>query len=88
MAEQVRESGADPGSARRWALRLAGLFAASDNGMDRFARLGSRLLNGPVAFVSLAGDDQELLPGPVGLPDPWAESRALHCRCRLRPAGT
>ncbi|MEJ8646154.1 SpoIIE family protein phosphatase [Streptomyces sp. MS1.HAVA.3] len=53
--------------------------------MDRFARLVSRLLRVPVAFVSLAEEDRQILPGLVGLPEPWAGSRALplsHALCR------
>lgn len=77
MSEQGRGSGADPGSARRRALSLAGLSATSDSGMDRFARLVSRLLRVPMAFVSLFEEDREILPGLFGLPQPWADARAL-----------
>ncbi|WP_369383141.1 SpoIIE family protein phosphatase [Streptomyces sp. cg36] len=77
MPNQGRESRADPGATRRRALRLAGLSAASDTGMDRFARLVSRLLHVPVALVSLIEDDRWILPGQVGLGEPWATSRAL-----------
>ncbi|MFF4391925.1 SpoIIE family protein phosphatase [Streptomyces sp. NPDC001552] len=53
--------------------------------MDRFARLVSRLLRVPVAFVSLVEEDRQILPGLFGLPEPWAGSRALslsHSPCR------
>ncbi|MEU9161376.1 SpoIIE family protein phosphatase [Streptomyces sp. NPDC048424] len=53
--------------------------------MDRFARLVSRLLRVPVAFVSLVEEDRQVLPGLFGLPEPWAGSRALplsHSLCR------
>ncbi|MCX4547073.1 SpoIIE family protein phosphatase [Streptomyces sp. NBC_01565] len=53
--------------------------------MDRSARLVSRLLRVPVAFVSLIGDDRQILPGMIGLPEPWATVRALppsHSLCR------
>ncbi|MFE2145594.1 GAF domain-containing SpoIIE family protein phosphatase [Streptomyces sp. NPDC059456] len=53
--------------------------------MDRFARLVSRLLRVPVAFVSLVEEDRQILPGMYGLPQPWAASRALppsHALCR------
>ncbi|MGW3322346.1 GAF domain-containing protein [Streptomyces virginiae] len=66
-------------------MRLAGLSAASDTGMDRFARLVSRLLRVPVAFVSLVEEKRQILPGLFGLPEPWAGSRALplsHSLCR------
>ncbi|MFF4298725.1 SpoIIE family protein phosphatase [Streptomyces vinaceus] len=45
--------------------------------MDRFARLVSRLLRVPVAFVSLFEEDRQILPGLFGLPQPWADARAL-----------
>ncbi|MFB6825635.1 SpoIIE family protein phosphatase [Streptomyces virginiae] len=73
------------GSAQGRAVRLAGLSAAPDKGMDRFARLVSRLLRVPVAFVSLVEAERQILPGLFGLPEPWAESRALppyHSLCR------
>ncbi|MFJ3725770.1 SpoIIE family protein phosphatase [Streptomyces sp. NPDC090045] len=53
--------------------------------MDRFARLVSRLLRVPVAFVSLVEEERQILPGLFGLPEPWAGSRALplsHSLCR------
>ncbi|WP_279628717.1 GAF domain-containing protein [Streptomyces subrutilus] len=53
--------------------------------MDRFARLVSRLLRVPVAFVSLVEDDRQVLPGMIGLPEPWAGTRELplsHALCR------
>ncbi len=85
MPKQGQESGADPGSAQWRALRPTGLSAASDTGMDRFARLVSRLLRVPVAFVSLVEEERQILPGLFGLPEPWAGSRALplsHSLCR------
>ncbi|MGW2588163.1 GAF domain-containing protein, partial [Streptomyces virginiae] len=53
--------------------------------MDRFARLVSRLLRVPVAFVSLVEEERQILPGLFGLPEPWAGSRTLplsHSLCR------
>ncbi|MFJ4862211.1 GAF domain-containing SpoIIE family protein phosphatase [Streptomyces sp. NPDC088748] len=53
--------------------------------MDRFARLVSRLLRVPVALVSLVEEGRQILPGMIGLPEPWAERRALplsHSLCR------
>ncbi|RPK79557.1 Stage II sporulation protein E (SpoIIE) [Streptomyces sp. ADI97-07] len=57
------------------ALRLAGLTAAPDPGMDRFARLVSRFLHVPVALVSLLETDRQVFPGMVGLAEPWAGRR-------------
>lgn len=57
------------------ALRLAGLSAAADPGMDRFARLVCRLLRVPVSLVSLLETDRQVFPGMVGLAEPWATRR-------------
>ncbi|MFJ8749555.1 GAF domain-containing SpoIIE family protein phosphatase [Streptomyces sp. NPDC102441] len=57
------------------ALRLAGLTAAADPGMDRFARLVSRFLRVPVSLVSLLETDRQVFPGMVGLAEPWAGRR-------------
>ncbi|MEU0127655.1 MULTISPECIES: GAF domain-containing SpoIIE family protein phosphatase [unclassified Streptomyces] len=57
------------------ALRLAGLTAAADPGMDRFARLVTRFLDVPVAMVSLLETDRQVFPGMVGLAEPWATWR-------------
>lgn len=58
------------------ALRLAGLTAAADPGMDRFARLVARLLDVPTALVSILETDRQVFPGMVGLEEPWASMRA------------
>ncbi|MFF4098752.1 SpoIIE family protein phosphatase [Streptomyces sp. NPDC001903] len=87
MLEQGRESEADLISvAQQRALRSVGLTATSDTGMDRFARLVSRVLHVPVAFVSLVEENRQILPGLIGLPEPWAGRRALplsHSLCRF-----
>ncbi|MEU8707702.1 SpoIIE family protein phosphatase [Streptomyces sp. NPDC048565] len=57
------------------ALGLAGLSAAADPGMDRFARLVTRLLRVPVSLVSLLETDRQVFPGMVGLAEPWAGRR-------------
>lgn len=57
------------------ALRLAGLTAAADPGMDRFARLVTRVLGVPVSLVSLLETDRQVFPGMVGLAEPWAARR-------------
>src|ERR1700761_1006541 len=57
------------------ALRLAGLTAAADEAMERFARLVARVLAVPVALVSLVEADRQVFPGMVGLAEPWATTR-------------
>ncbi|MGW1223642.1 GAF domain-containing SpoIIE family protein phosphatase [Streptomyces californicus] len=66
-------------------LRETGLSAASDAGMERFARLAAELVGVPVSLVSLVEPARQVFPGMVGLPGPWAESRQTpltHSLCR------
>ncbi|MFC4034329.1 SpoIIE family protein phosphatase [Streptomyces polygonati] len=64
------------GDARRLgALGDAGLSAEPDAGMERFARLVSKLIDVPVALVSLVETDRQVFPGQIGLSEPWASSR-------------
>lgn len=58
------------------ALARTGLSAEPDAGMDAFARLVCRLLDVPVALVSLLEADRQILPGAAGLAEPWARVRA------------
>jgi serine phosphatase RsbU (regulator of sigma subunit) len=62
-------------AARLAALQKAGLSAAPDAGMERFARLVAGVLAVPVALVSLVEADRQVFPGMVGLAEPWATSR-------------
>ncbi|WP_329361678.1 GAF domain-containing SpoIIE family protein phosphatase [Streptomyces sp. NBC_00669] len=61
--------------ARLRGLAEAGLTARSDPDMDRFARMVARLLDVPVALVSLLEPERQVFPGMVGLGDPWASCR-------------
>ena len=69
----------DPGALadakRLAALREAGLEAASDPVFDTFARLVRRLLDAPVALVSLVDDARQWFPGALGLPEPYQDQR-------------
>lgn len=72
-------------AARLAILREAGLSAAADEGMERFARLVASMLGVPVALVSLVEADRQVFPGLVGLAEPWATSRQTplsHSLCR------
>jgi GAF domain-containing protein len=62
-------------AARLAVLREAGLSAAADEGMERFARLVASMVGVPVALVSLVEADRQVFPGLVGLAEPWATSR-------------
>ncbi|MFD0019923.1 GAF domain-containing SpoIIE family protein phosphatase [Streptomyces sp. NPDC058382] len=75
MAGSGRDASLSGGEARLGALRETGLTAASDAGMERFARLAAELVGVPVALVSLLESARQVFPGMVGLADPWAKSR-------------
>lgn len=91
---QPAEPGAEVlASAKRLsALREVGLSAASDEGMERFARLVASVLGVPVALVSLVEADRQVFPGIIGLAEPWATSRQTplsHSLCqRVAASGT
>ena len=53
-----------------------GLDAEPDESMDCFASLAGYLLEAPVV-VTLAEEERHLLPGLVGLGEPWASSRQV-----------
>jgi serine phosphatase RsbU (regulator of sigma subunit) len=64
------------------ALRLSGLSAAPDPDMDRFAALVCRLLDVPVALVTLVEADRQVFPGVAGLEDDRRETPLSHSFCR------
>jgi GAF domain-containing protein len=49
--------------------------AEPDEAFDRFASLVKRLLNVPVALVSLVDDQHQYFPGQIGLAEPWGSKR-------------
>ncbi|MEZ0493807.1 GAF domain-containing SpoIIE family protein phosphatase [Kineococcus sp. TBRC 1896] len=51
------------------------LPAHPDVDLDRFARLGTLALGVPVALVSMVSRHGQVLPGAVGLPEPWQSAR-------------
>lgn len=58
------------------ALTQSGLGSEADPEMEFFADWVQRALGVPVALVSLVQADQQVFPGMVGLPEPWASSRS------------
>ncbi|WP_285733540.1 SpoIIE family protein phosphatase [Nocardiopsis sp. ATB16-24] len=54
-----------------------GLGPEPDEGMERFARVTARLLGVPVALVALLEEERQILPGMVGLGEPWSSSRQV-----------
>src|SRR4051812_44125767 len=62
--------------ARLEALRRTGLLDSEPSpGFDRLTRLASRVLNAPVALVSLVDEDRQFFKSCLGVPEPWASAR-------------
>jgi PAS domain S-box-containing protein len=65
---------ADPG--RLAALRQTNLLdTPAAEAFDRLVRQAARVLEVPVALVSLIDQDRQFLKASVGLPEPWASAR-------------
>ena len=68
------------------ALRRTGLLTAVDRGSyDRFARLAARLLDTPVALLSVVEPHRQVFASAVGLGEPWAsrgETPLSHSFCQ------
>ncbi|WP_246078489.1 SpoIIE family protein phosphatase [Modestobacter excelsi] len=47
----------------------------SDPSFERFARLVRRQLDVPVALVTFVSAEEQVLPGALGLPEPWQSTR-------------
>lgn len=84
----ARSTGDDP--ARIEALRATGLLdAAPDPAFDRIARLAARLLDAPIAGVTLVEADRVFLLAQVGVGEPFAMRREwllTHSPCRFAVA--
>jgi PAS domain S-box-containing protein len=76
MAEnhaQLRVRGRVDDPVRLQALRATGLLDAdSATTLDRLTRLASRLVQAPVALVSLVDVDRQVFVSAVGVQEPWA----------------
>jgi GAF domain-containing protein len=58
------------------ALHATGLLDSDlSPSFDRLARLASKVLNAPVALVSLVDSDRQFFKSCLGLPEPWASQR-------------
>ncbi len=79
MADDVEAAAARAGSladpARLQSLQRVCVGAEPDEAFDRFASLVKRLLDVPVALVSLVDDERQFFPGQVGLEEPWSTKR-------------
>jgi GAF domain-containing protein len=66
----VREPG------RVAAVHATGLLdSGASPEFDRLARLAAKVLDAPVALVSLVDEDRQYFKSCIGLPEPWATSR-------------
>ncbi|WP_246606162.1 SpoIIE family protein phosphatase [Paractinoplanes toevensis] len=63
--------------ARLRAVRRLGLGARADVAFDRIADLVERLVDAPVALVTVLAADRQFLPGQVGLPEALASAREM-----------
>jgi hypothetical protein len=58
------------------AVRRVGLLdTPPEEAFDRLTRLARRLLDAPVALVSLVDEDRQFFKSALGLPAPWAAER-------------
>jgi len=68
------------------AVRATGLVdGPSDPGLDTLARLCAKLLDVPIALISLIEADRQLFAASCGLPQPWAgerQTRLSHSFCQ------
>jgi len=62
-------------SQRLASLASTGLGPVADPGLEPFTRLVARLLDAPVALVSLVDDARQFFPAASGLAEPYASSR-------------
>ena len=63
--------------ARLRSIRRLAVGPRPDPAFDRIATLVERLIEAPVALVTVLGTDCQLLPGQVGLPEPMATTRTM-----------
>lgn len=74
MTEDLRATLQNP--ARIAALRrLTLLDSPTEPAFDRLTRLASKILQAPVALVSLVDAERQFFKSAVGLPEPWASAR-------------
>jgi PAS domain S-box-containing protein len=78
MASHITEGGLPPtlDPDRLAALRRAAqLDVPAEESFDRLTRLAVRVLDAPVALVSLVDEDRQFFLSQCGLPEPWASHR-------------
>jgi hypothetical protein len=84
-----REAVTDPvlGNAGRLRVLAATqlMDSAAEEAFDRLTKLAAKLLNAPVALVSLVDDERQFFKSCVGLTEPWNSARETplsHSFCR------
>ncbi|MBB5866841.1 GAF domain-containing protein [Allocatelliglobosispora scoriae] len=55
---------------------VAVLAAGPADAFDPFARIVAKVLDAPIALISLVHTDHQTFLGMVGLPEPWATTRS------------
>jgi two-component system NarL family sensor kinase len=76
VAERAAVAEHEDDPARIQALQATGLLdAPADESFDRLARLAAKLLDAPIALISLIDSGREFLTAQVGLPQAYAGSR-------------
>ncbi len=72
--------------ARLSALRATDLLdSPTEEAFDRLTKLAAKLLNAPVALISLVDEDRQFFKSSVGLAEPWRSARQTpltHSFCR------
>ena len=72
--------------ARLHALRATDLLdSPAEEAFDRLTKLAAKLLNAPVALISLVDEDRQFFKSSVGLAEPWRSARQTpltHSFCR------
>ena len=88
IAADVRTALRNP--RRLAALDELGLVETSTSpAFDRLTHLAARILNAPVALVSLVTDERQCFVSAIGLPEPWATTRTIplsHSFCQYTVA--
>jgi len=83
-ASAVEDPVRDPG--RLAALRATALLdSPAEEPFDRLTQLAARVLNAPVALISLVDADRQFFKSSVGLDEPWHSARQTplsHSFCR------
>jgi hypothetical protein len=68
------------------ALRATGLLdSGAEEAFDRLTQLAAKLLNAPVALISLVDENRQFFKSSVGLAEPWRSTRQTplsHSFCR------